>query len=156
MSRTKNDIVKEILDLSEKIFATIPITIPPEWFSSDATVAQLRILLLLHMQGSARMSSIASELDIALPTATGIVDNLVKKELVTRDTDPNDRRAVICRLSSTGQLFIDKIWVSGQSQMERLLDGLSIDQLEKAAEVAYILYKNASKQASENKEDHKE
>ena len=76
MSRTKNDIVKEILNLSEKIFATVPITVPPEWFSSDATIAQLRILLLLHMQGAARMSSIASELDIALPTATGIVDNL--------------------------------------------------------------------------------
>lgn len=146
MSRTQNDIVKEILGLSEKIFATVPITIPPEWFSSDTTVAQLRILLLLHVQGSARMSFIASELNVTLPTVTGIVDNLVKKELVIRDADPNDRRAVICRLSSTGQLFIDKMWVSGQSQMERLLDGLSIDQLEKAAEVADILYKNVSRQ----------
>lgn len=150
MSRTNKDIVKEILDLSEKIFATIPITIPPEWFSSDATIAQLRILLLLHMQGSARMSSIASELGIALPTATGIVDNLVKKELVTRDMDPHDRRVVVCKLSPTGQIFINKMWLSGQSQMERLLDGLSSDELEKAAEVADILYKNAIKQSSEN------
>lgn len=150
MSRTKNDIVKEILDLSEKIFATIPVTIPPEWFSSDVTIAQLRILLLLHMQDSARMSSIASELDIALPTATGIVDNLVKKDLVVRETDPRDRRAVICELSPTGQIFINRIWVSGQSQMERLLDGLSVEQLEKAADVADILYKNASRQSSED------
>ena len=150
MSRTNKDIVKEILDLSEKIFATIPITIPPEWFSSDATIAQLRILLLLHMKGSARMSSIASELGIALPTTTGIVDNLVKKELVIRDADPGDRRVVVCKLSPTGQIFINKIWVSGQSQMERLLDGLSSDELEKAAEVADILYKNAIKQSSEN------
>ena len=96
------------------------------------------------------MSSIASELDIALPTATGIVDNLVKKELVIRDADPGDRRAVICRLSPTGQRFINKIWVSGQSQMERLLDGLSLEQLEKAAEVADILFQNAVRQSSEN------
>ncbi len=150
MSRTKKNIVKEILDLSEKIFATIPVTIPPEWFSSDATIAQLRILLLLHMQGSARMSTIASKLGIALPTATGIVDNLVKKELVMRDTDPHDRRVVICNLSSTGQIFINKIWVSGQSQMERLLDGLTLEQLEKAAEVADFLYQNASRQSKEN------
>jgi DNA-binding MarR family transcriptional regulator len=149
MSRTKNNLVKEILDLAEKIFATIPVTIPSEWFSSDATIAQLRILLLLHMQHSARMSSIASELGIALPTATGIVDNLVKKELVIRDADPGDRRAVICRLSPTGQLFVNKIWVSGQTQMERLLDGLSLEQLEKAAEVADILYQNASRQSPE-------
>ena len=149
MTRSKNKLVKDILDLSEKIFATIPVTIPPEWFSSDITIAQLRILLLLHMQRSARMSSIASELNIALPTATGIVDNLVKKDLVVRDIDPDDRRAVICKLSPTGQLFINKIWVSGQSQMERLLDGLSTNQLEKAAEVANILFKNASAQSSE-------
>lgn len=151
MPRTNNEIVKEILDLSEKIFATIPITIPPEWFSSDVTIAQLRILLLLHMQVSARMSSIASELSIALPTATGIVDNLVKKELVIRDADPGDRRAVVCKLSPNGQTFINKMWLSGQSQMERLLDNLSADELEKAAEVADILYKNASRKASQNK-----
>jgi DNA-binding MarR family transcriptional regulator len=151
MPQTKNNLVKEILDFAEKIFATIPVTIPSEWFSSDITIAQLRILLLLHMQYSARMSSIASELGIALPTATGIVDNLVKKELVIRDTDPQDRRVVICKLSQTGQLFVNKIWVSGQSQMQRLLDGLSIDQLEKAAEVADILYKNAYRQSSETK-----
>jgi len=58
---------------------------------------------------------------------------------------------VICKLSPAGQLFIKKIWVSGQSQMERLLDGLSLEQLEKASEVADILYKNASRQASENR-----
>ena len=152
MSRTINDVVNDILDLAEKIFSTIPVTIPPEWFSSDVTIAQLRILLLLHMQDSARMSSIASELGIALPTATGIVDNLVKKDLVLRDTDPGDRRVVICKLSPTGQTFINKIWVSGQSQMERLLDGLSLEQMEKTAEVAEILYNNASRQSKESKE----
>jgi hypothetical protein len=40
--------------------------------------------------------------------------------------------------------------------MERLLDGLSIDQLEKAAEVADILYQNASRQSIEIKKDIKE
>ena len=148
MLQSKNELVKKILDRSEKIFAIIPVTIPPEWFSSDTTIAQLRILLLLHIRNSARMSSIASELDIALPTATGIVDNLVKKELVIRDADPGDRRVVICKLSPVGQLFINKIWVSGQLQMERLLDGLSLEQLEKAADVADILYNNASGKAS--------
>jgi DNA-binding MarR family transcriptional regulator len=148
MSRTKEGVVGQILGLSEKIFATIPVTIPTEWFSSDITVAQLRILLLLHMQDSARMSSIASELEIALPTATGIVDNLVKKELVSRKTDPQDRRAVICTLTSAGQSFINMIWVSGQSQMERLLEGLTLEELEKTAEVADILYRNSTRKSA--------
>ena len=90
------------------------------------------------------MSSIASELDVALSTATGVVDHLVKKGLVIREADPQDRRLVICRLSPTGQELINRLWTSGQFQMERLLDGLTLEQLEKAAEVAQMLFDNVS------------
>ena len=147
MSQNERDLVQNILDASEQIFSSIPVVIPQEWFSSDLTVAQLRILLYLQMNGSARMSAIASGLDITLPTATGIVDNLVKKDLVTRETNTQDRRLVICTLSATGRMFISRIWVHGQSQMERLLDGLTREQLEKCAEVAQILLDNARRQS---------
>jgi DNA-binding MarR family transcriptional regulator len=93
------------------------------------------------------MSAIASVLDVALSTATGIVDNLVKKELVVREADPNDRRLVICRLSPAGQELIGGLWRSGEFQMERLLNGLTLEQLKKAAEVAKILLENVSRNA---------
>jgi len=88
------------------------------------------------------MSDIASILDVALPTATGIVDKLVKKELVIREADLQDRRLVICRLSDAGQELINRLWTFGQFQMERLLNGLTEEELEKAAEVAEILFDN--------------
>ena len=77
-------LVTQILKLSEDIFQAIKLSIPPEWLSSDMTVAQLRVLLLLHTEGPSRMSSIATTLGIAVSTATGIIDNLVKKDLVIR------------------------------------------------------------------------
>jgi len=153
MVNTENKIIQEILDKSEKIFSSLPVLIPPEWFTSDITVAQLRIMLLLHMKGSARMGSIASELGITLPTATGIVDNLFKKDLVVRETDPQDRRLVICRLSTAGQLFISMIWILGQSQMANLLEGLSPEDLKKCSEVADILYKNVTRRTVSVKKD---
>jgi DNA-binding MarR family transcriptional regulator len=149
MTNTSEALIAKILDDSEKIFNSIPVIIPPEWFSSDLTVAQLRILLFLYMRGSARMSDIASGLGITLPTATGIVDNLVKKSLVARETDPQDRRLVICTLSAPGQKLINKIWELGQFQMEKLLEGLSIEQLEKCAGVADILLDNITRRTSE-------
>jgi DNA-binding MarR family transcriptional regulator len=91
------------------------------------------------------MSSIASTLDIALSTATGIVDNLVKKDFVVREADPQDRRLVICRLSPAGQALISRLWMSGQFQMEKLLDGLTQEQLEKARDVAQMLFDNVSR-----------
>jgi predicted RND superfamily exporter protein len=41
------------------------------------------------------MGAIASATGVALSTATGIVDHLVKKGLVLRDADPQDRRLVM-------------------------------------------------------------
>ena len=141
--RDEKELVPQILRLSEEIFRAIKLSIPPEWLMTDMTVAQLRVLLLLHTEGETRMSSIAGTRGIAVSTSTGIIDNLVKKELVTRNADSEDRRVVICGLTRQGQETINRIWAQGQFQMEKLLHGLTTEQLEKAREVAEILLLNA-------------
>jgi len=155
MSAPNNDerqnnkiLVPQILEVSANIFHAMGLSIPPEWLSSDMTVAQLRVLLLLHTEGETRMSAIASTLGVAVSTATGIIDNLVKKDLVTRSADTGDRRVVICTLSPPGQEIINRIWAQGQSQMEKLLRGLSIEQLQKAKEVAEFLLLNVKSQSA--------
>jgi DNA-binding MarR family transcriptional regulator len=70
------------------------------------------------------------------------VDNLVRKGLVTRVADPEDRRLVICTLSPEGQNTLNRLWTLGQFQMEKLLNGLSLEELKKADEVAQILLNN--------------
>jgi DNA-binding MarR family transcriptional regulator len=147
VSQDKKALVRQILELSEGIFKAIPLNIPAEWLSSDITVAQLRLLLVLQTQGPSRMSAIASALEIALPTATGVVDNLVRKGLVVREADAQDRRLVICKLSAEGQNLISRLWLSGQFQMERLFEGLTIEELGKAAAVARLLFDNVSRPA---------
>ena len=141
-------LVLQILKLSEDIFHEIKLSIPPEWLSSDMTVAQLRVLLLLHTEGQSRMSSIAANLGIAVSTATGIIDNLVKKKLVIRSADIEDRRVVICSLSPQGQEIISRMWALGRFQMEKLLRGLSPEQLQKAEEVAEFLLANVKLQGT--------
>lgn len=153
VSENREVLAQQILKLSEGIFNSIPISIPAEWLSSDLTVAQLRVLPVLQTRITSRMSSIASELDIALPTATGIVGNLVKKGLVVRESDSQDRRLVICKLSSEGQSLINRLWLSGQFQMENLFDGLTFEELRKAADVAQILFDNTSRKVSKVSED---
>ena len=146
-------LVPHILKLSEDIFQAIKLSVPPEWLTSDMTVAQLRVLLLLHAEGQTKMSSIAATLEIAVSTATGIMDNLVKKELVTRGADTEDRRVVICALSPQGKETINRIWALGKFQMEKLLQGLSLEQLEKAKEVAEFLLINVKSQSNNSIEN---
>jgi DNA-binding MarR family transcriptional regulator len=144
MPQGRQALVRHILKLTAKIYDALKPNIPVEWLSSDLTVAQLRVLLVLHDSGPSRMSFIASVLNIALSTATGIMDNLVKKGLALREADLQDRRLVICKLSPEGQNLINGLWVSGQFQMERLLEGLTSEQLEKTADVALMLFDNIS------------
>lgn len=145
MSKDRQTLVRHILELSEDIFRAVKLGVPSEWLTSDLTVAQLRILLVLYTEGQSRMGSIASALGIAVSTATGIVDNLVKKGLVVRGADPQDRRLVICTLSSQGKETINRLWALGQFQIEKLLQGLSLEQLNKADEVAEFLLYSATK-----------
>ncbi len=149
MTEDNKDLMKYILKRSEEIFNSLSPCVPTEWFSSDLTVAQLRVMLVLKSQGPTRMSDIAASLGVTLPTATGIVDKLVKKKLLVRKTEPADRRLVICSLSPAGQENIDRLWTSSQFQMEKLLTGLSTEQLHKAADVADMLFNNVSNNTDE-------
>ena len=146
MPQTKEALVKQILESSGRIFNVLKPNIPVEVLSPDLSAAQLRVLLVLYTDGPAKMSAIATTLGIALPSATGIIDHLVKKDLVVRDADPQDRRLVICRLATAGQEILNKLWVSGESQIVRLLDGLTTPQLEQAAATARMLLDNLNRQ----------
>ncbi len=141
-------LIEHILKLSEDIFRMVSPMIPAEWLSSDLTVAQLRVLLLLYTEGSSRMSLVASRLDVALSTATGIVDNLVNKELVERTTLSDDRRVVLCRLTGTGEQLVGHVWELGRTQIDQLLRGLTSRQLQQAAAVAESLLASARKPAA--------
>jgi len=137
------NLVRQTLKTAEAIFQEVTTIVPSEWLTSDITVAQLRVLLVLYAKGPGRMSSISSYIGIAISTATSIVDNLVKKALVVRSDDPEDRRLVICTLSTEGRRLINRLWMLGRGQIEKLLQGLTLEQLKKAAEVAGFILTSA-------------
>ena len=153
-SKTPQELTQNILSLTDRIYRALEPGIPHEgisqWLSADLTVAQLRVLLLLHTQAQMRMSAIASHLGIALSTATGILDKLVAKELVMREADKEDRRLVICKLSQKGKRLSSGLWDVGRSQIERLLQGLTPQQLAQAARVVEFLYANLTSGISSN------
>ena len=139
-------LTEHILGLVDLIYRAMEPGIPHEgvsrWLASDMTVAQLRVLLLLHTDGPMRMSDIATHLGIALSTATGIIDKLVAKDKVVREANVDDRRQVICQLSPAGSKLMGGLWDVGRSQIARLLDGLEKEQLQEASRVIEFIYAN--------------
>jgi len=145
----REKLTERILEMGGEIFRMLRFSIPEEWMSAELTVAQIRVLLVLFTEGQRRMSALATTIGVTVSTATGVVDNLFKKGLVLRESDPEDRRLVICRLSPKGEEQVRRLWALGRSQVEKLLRGLSMEELHKAAEVARMFLANATRQQSE-------
>ncbi|HXZ95067.1 MAG TPA: MarR family transcriptional regulator [Dehalococcoidia bacterium] len=118
------ELIENILQLGEKAFRELFPMVPTEWLQLDLTMPQLKVVLLLFMSGPARMSDIASALGVSLATATGVVDRLVERDVVQRESQPEDRRVVLCRLSEKGQKMIGRLWQLSRDNLRELLDAI--------------------------------
>ncbi len=105
-----------------------------EWEGLGMTIPQIRTLVLLERLGPLRMGNIAIHLGRALSATTTIVDRLVLKGLVGRDSDPNDRRVVICKLTDSGEQAIKRFWQIGRERLDLLAELLNEEQLETIVE----------------------
>ena len=127
---TKDELVRSTLQVTDKAFRELFPILPKEWLSLDLTMPQLKVVLLLFTNGPERMSTIASALGVSLATATGVVDRLVEKDMVTREGDPNDRRIVLIRLSGKGEKLITGLWQLARVNTEALLKALDQRKLQ--------------------------
>ena len=98
----------------------------------DLTMPQIKTLSLLETRGPLRMSAIAIVMSRTLSAMTSIVDRLVEKGLVTRQSDPNDRRLVICALTDEGTQAIVQFWHIGKERLQMISDLMTDDQLHAA------------------------
>ena len=125
----KEGLIENILQLSDRAFQELLPMLPKEWLHLNLTMPQLKVSLLLYMNGPSRMSEIASALGVSLATATGVVDRLVDRDIVLREGQPDDRRVVLCRLSETGEELMSGLWQLSRDRLGELMRALSISQL---------------------------
>ncbi len=77
--------------------------------AEEVTVQQYRALVVLASQGPQRVLSLAEALAVTPSTATRMCDRLVRKGLVRRRTDRNDRRQVRVALTPAGRELVDTV-----------------------------------------------
>ncbi len=137
----QEELIERILQLGEKAFRELIPILPTEWLQLDLTMSQLKVVLLLFMTGSVRMSDIASALGVSLATATGVVDRLVERDIVLRESQPEDRRVVLCHLSEKGQKLIGGLWQLARDRAKELLEVAATSQLQLIREALEALLK---------------
>ncbi|MDM7999722.1 MAG: MarR family transcriptional regulator [Dehalococcoidia bacterium] len=125
----KEKLIQSTLRLADKGFRELFPFLPKEWLELDLTAGQLRALLLLYTNGPTRMSDISSSLGVSMATATGIIDRMVERGIVIRESDPNDRRIVRCRVSREGEKVISGLWRSWSERAKVMLRALDRPKL---------------------------
>src|SRR4030042_1555217 len=108
--KPRQEQIEGLLKLAEQLFRQLLPKVPKEWLEMDVTMPQLKTIMLLFLNGPMRMSDLAADLDVTLATATGLVDRMVEKGVVTRQDHPDDRRVVLCSLTQPGQAMVSGLW----------------------------------------------
>lgn len=93
--------------------------------SAEVSLAQYRVLVLLHGGGPMTMGSLAAILDVNPSTVTRTCDALVDKGLIRRRTSQDNRRTVIAELTSRGHKLVDGVMDHRRGLIDDVLDRMS-------------------------------
>ncbi|MFB9630072.1 MarR family transcriptional regulator [Nonomuraea helvata] len=144
MSDEREDLIRRITETQRgmgRLFAQHQSPL----FSSNLTIRQLHVVMLLSLNGSASGQDLAHHLGVSLGTVTGIVDRLVAQGLATRHEDPQDRRVRRVELSPAGTALIEEINNAGFEHYRRILDHLDTDTLRSLEQVTRTIRAVADK-----------
>jgi len=103
-----NDVDK-ITETMDRIHRKMRAKLSNELSQGEITIPQYHILDYLHNKGESVMREIADYLFVTPPAVTGLVDKLVKMQLIRRVFSPSDRRIIIISLTPKGKTVISKI-----------------------------------------------
>ncbi|MCY3017918.1 MAG: MarR family transcriptional regulator [Planctomycetota bacterium] len=118
-------------ECSQEVLATIPLimrTIRREVrreHKPDLSVPQFRTLAFLYHEPGASLSQVAEFVGLMLPSMSKIVDGLVERGLVARETCPEDRRRLGLTLTAAGKSLFMVARRAARARLAEILRPLS-------------------------------
>lgn len=107
--------------------------------SVGCSAAQLSILGLLIYLRVATLSDLAERERISVPTASRIVDAMVRAGLVLRQTDEGDRRVVRLRATERGEQVVELACRAREAALAQAMAGLSEEDWKAVGDAAHAL-----------------
>jgi DNA-binding MarR family transcriptional regulator len=108
--------------------------------SSDISIPQFRTMRFIQRNPDSSLSDLAEHLGLTLPSASKLVDGLVKQKLVTRKESAADRRRVTLMLTQIGTSIVDSARASARIHLAEKLKRLSDDDLGLISQAMQILH----------------
>jgi DNA-binding MarR family transcriptional regulator len=104
--------------------------------AADVSISQYRMLYFLA-QGPRRAAELATESSIRKPSITSLIATLEGKGWITREEDPDDRRALCIQITREGKSAMKRLEQHLQSE---LVEFLGEDEFENAEEAVAELF----------------
>ena len=94
------------------------------------TQTQFLVLMAIHATGRSPMGVLARNMQVSMPTATGIVDRLAQAAFVRRSPKPEDRRQVLVELTPKGRQFLRGFHRVIRRRWEEVLRSLTAQEMD--------------------------
>jgi len=126
---TRAALTREILELNEQIRLQCFELAGPMAFPPDLTMRQLHVLVAASQPEGVTVHELATALDTSPPTASGLVNRLADKGLVTRVEDDLDRRVRHIQLTEEGQETLTALDSAYERLLAEMVELLDVDEL---------------------------
>jgi DNA-binding MarR family transcriptional regulator len=126
---TRDAVTREIFEVNEQIRLQSFELVGPMAFPPDLTMRQLHVLVAASRQEGVTVQELAEALTTSAPTASGLVNRLADKGLVTRVEDEVDRRVRHVRLTEAGQETLTALDSAYERLLGEIVDLLDADEL---------------------------
>ena len=122
------------IELVEQMRAIIRIIIKrlaPLAQEQGLTIPEVMVLWKVHKTGDHRATALAEHLGLPPSTLTGLLDRLTARGLLERDTDPQDRRAVVMKSTDRLRDLMRHLMRAGSKELEKAFRRLSPDLIDR-------------------------
>src|SRR5579871_2373391 len=97
--------------------------------------ADFAVLEVLLHKGPTPVNEIGARIGLTSASITAAVDRLERKGLVSRRSDPADRRARVVHLTASGKRLIGKAFAEHQAALEGAVSGLDAAEQEQTVKL---------------------
>lgn len=139
--RSLNEFYKKMDDLMPNLMREFVKRGADEVTKGLITVPQMLILEILNKKDECIMSELAEALFITTSAVTGLIDRMIKLNLVTRSRSEKDRRIVRVKITKKGENIIAKIVEQRHRMIAETFGKISREERKKYLEIMEKVYR---------------
>lgn len=125
-SRPAEAVIDAVLSASRVLVAVAARSLTD--IADEVTLTQYRTMIVLASRGPQNLASLAESVGVTSATATRMCDRLVKKGLIARNEQVDDRRQVHLALTKKGLTLVSQVTNRRRHEIETIVNSIAPDE----------------------------